>query len=62
VGKNMVLEGTIPAPNGALGRVPVRLTLFNVSKDTVRQFSETSADSGKTWTTNYDLIYVRRAP
>jgi hypothetical protein len=59
---NMVLEGTTPAANGALGRVPTKLTLFHVSKDTVRQFSQTSADSGKTWTTAYDLIYVRRAP
>ena len=59
---NMVFEGTTPAPNGQLGRIPTRLTLFHVSKDTVRQFSQTSADGGKTWTTSYDLTYVRRAP
>lgn len=59
---NMVLEGLTPAPNGQLGRIPTRLTLFHVSRDTVRQFSQTSADSGRTWTTAYDLIYVRRKP
>lgn len=62
VNGNMVLEGTTPNPNGGLGRVPTKLTLFHISKDTVRQFSQSTADSGKTWTTNYDLIYVRRAP
>jgi len=59
---NMVLEGTTPNPNGGLGRVPTRLTLFHISKDSVRQFSESTADSGKTWTVNYDLLYVRRSP
>ena len=59
VGGNMVLTGTTPAANGQLGRVPTKLTLFHVSKDTVRQFAQTSADSGKTWTTSYDLLYVR---
>ena len=62
VNGNMVLEGTTPAPNGQLGRVPTRLTFFHVSADTVRQFSQVSSDSGRTWTTSYDLIYVRRAP
>src|SRR5690348_9417145 len=43
---NMVFQGDTPAPNGRPGRIPTRLTFFKVSKDTVRQFSETSADSG----------------
>jgi outer membrane protein assembly factor BamB len=60
VNGNMVFEGTTPAPGGRLGRIPTRLTLFHVSADTVRQFSQSSADSGKTWTTNYDFIYVRK--
>ncbi len=59
---NMVLEGTTPAPNGALGRIPTRLTLFHVHADTVRQFSQISADSGRTWTVAYDLTYVRKKP
>ena len=58
---NMAFTGTIPAPNRAPGRAPVRLTFFPIAKDTVRQFSELSTDSGKTWRTNYDLTYVRRA-
>jgi len=56
----MVLEGDTPAPNGALGRIPTRLTFFHISADSVRQFSQVSTDSGKTWTTSYDLMYVRR--
>ena len=59
---HMVLEGTTPAPQGALGRIPTRLTLFHLHADTVRQFSQVSNDGGKTWTTSYDLTYVRRKP
>ena len=59
---NMVFEGTTPAPGGQAGRLPTRLTLFHVSADAVRQFSEVSADSGRTWTVAYDLTYVRRKP
>jgi len=57
---NMVFVGDTPAPNGRVGRIPTRLTFFKIGKDTVRQFSETSSDSGKTWQTSYDLTYVRR--
>ena len=59
---NMALEGTTPAANGARGRVPTRLTLFHISHDTVRQFFETSPDSGATWVASSDLLYVRRRP
>jgi hypothetical protein len=57
---NMVFVGDTPAPNGRLGRVPTRLTFFNLGPDSVRQFSETSIDSGRTWQVSYDLMYVRR--
>lgn len=57
---NMLYVGDTPAPNGALGRVPTRLTFFHISADSVRQFSEISNDGGKTWQPNYDLMYVRR--
>jgi hypothetical protein len=57
---NMVYEGDTPVPGGQLGRVPTRLTFFKIARDSVRQFSQTSADGGKTWTTAYDLMYVRR--
>ena len=39
-----------------------KLTFFNVSRDTVRQLFEQSADSGKTWTTTFDGRYVRMKP
>ncbi|HVZ47962.1 MAG TPA: tetratricopeptide repeat protein [Gemmatimonadaceae bacterium] len=61
-GGNMVFTGDTPAPNGARGRIPTRLTFFHISQDSVRQFSETSPDSGKTWQVSYDLMYVRRKP
>src|SRR6185503_17892820 len=60
VNGNMVFTGTTPLPGGKLGRVPTRLTFFNLGRDSVRQFSETSPDSGRTWQTAYDLMYVRR--
>ncbi|HKP87000.1 MAG TPA: tetratricopeptide repeat protein [Blastocatellia bacterium] len=41
-------------------RVMLRLTFFNQGADRVRQFSEQSTDGGKTWTTQYDFIYVRK--
>lgn len=59
---NMAYVGDTPAPNGGLGRVPTRLTFFRLGNDSVRQFSEISNDSGRTWQSNYDLMYVRRAP
>jgi ketosteroid isomerase-like protein len=59
-GKDMVFLGDTPAPGGRRGRVPTRLSFFNLGPDSVRQFSETSADSGKTWQVSYDLMYVRR--
>jgi tetratricopeptide (TPR) repeat protein len=57
---NMVFEGDTPAPNGRPGRIPTRLTFFKLGRDSVRQYSEISTDSGRTWQTNYDLTYVRR--
>jgi len=36
-----------------------RFIFFNEGPDKVRQFNETSADEGKTWTTAYDLTYIR---
>lgn len=60
VAGNMVFEGDTPAPNGQPRRIPTRLTFFKLADDTVRQYSEISTDSGRTWQTNYDLTYVRR--
>jgi tetratricopeptide (TPR) repeat protein len=60
VNGNMTYVGDTPAPNGQRGRLPTRLTFFHLSRDSVRQFSQVSSDSGRTWTTAYDLLYVRR--
>ena len=57
---NMVFLGDTPMPNGQRGRVPTRLTFFRMGKDSVRQYSEISTDSGRTWRQAYDLLYVRR--
>jgi hypothetical protein len=59
-GRNLVYYGDLPAPPGQTARVHTRLTFFNISADSVRQFAETSADGGKTWSVSYDLMYVRR--
>jgi hypothetical protein len=42
-------------------RTIIRLTFTPIDKDTVRQHSEMSEDGGKTWKTEYDFYYHRRA-
>ncbi len=37
-----------------------RMTLFNLGPDRVRQLGEVSADEGKTWNVQYDLLYLRK--
>lgn len=37
-----------------------RFIFYNQGPNQVRQFSETSNDEGKTWTTNYDFTYIRK--
>jgi hypothetical protein len=37
-----------------------RLSFFKINNNQVRQFGETSADQGKTWTAEYDLMYYRK--
>jgi hypothetical protein len=60
VNGNMVFEGEMPAGGSSNGRVRTRLTFFPRPDGTVRQFSEVTPDSGKTWRVNYDLIYTKR--
>jgi uncharacterized phage-like protein YoqJ len=48
----------VPQPDGKT--LKRHLQFFNLSPDTVRQFSQNSADRGKTWTVDYDFIYRRR--
>jgi hypothetical protein len=52
----MVYHSDQPQPDGS--RYERRLTFTPLSGPRVRQFSQGSADGGKTWTTEYDLIYV----
>jgi hypothetical protein len=58
---NMYYEGETPDPNTpTTKRLRTRQTFFRIAADTVRQFSESTRDDGKTWFVNYDLIYTRR--
>ena len=55
VGRDMVLKGDTPAPNGALGRIPTRPPFLHIRADSVRPFSPASAESGKTGPPSDDL-------
>jgi hypothetical protein len=56
---NMAYTGEVPGGPGQPARVATRLTFFRLGPDRVRQCSESSVD-GRTWSTNYDLLYTRR--
>lgn len=58
---NLLFLGEIPGGPGQPARVPTRLSFFRLGDDRVRQLSEQTLD-GKIWTTQYDLVYVRRRP
>ncbi len=49
-------ETTDPQGHKLIGR----FVFYNEGPDQVRQFNETSADDGKTWTTSYDFTYIRK--
>jgi hypothetical protein len=51
-----IFERTNVQGNKIIGR----FIFYNEGPDQVRQFNETSADGGKTWTTTYDFTYVRK--
>jgi hypothetical protein len=38
----------------------VRMTFFNQGPSQVRQLGEISTDDGRTWSTTYDLTYLRK--
>jgi len=56
-GKSLVFFWKPPAATQTI----IRLTFTPIDKDTVRQHSELSADGGKTWKTEYDFYYHRKA-
>jgi tetratricopeptide (TPR) repeat protein len=41
-------------------RIIGRFIFYNQGPNQVRQFNETSADNGKTWTTSYDFTYIKK--
>lgn len=57
--KDSVMQFTFEA-NTPQGKQTGRFRFFNQGPNQVRQLSETSADGGKTWNTNYDLTYKRK--
>jgi tetratricopeptide (TPR) repeat protein len=48
----------MPGPNG--GTLMRHLTFTPLEGGKVRQLSEGSTDGGKTWTTEYDFVYVKK--
>jgi tetratricopeptide (TPR) repeat protein len=50
----------MPQPDGS--KLKRHLQFFNLGPDKVRQFSQGSTDSGKTWKVEYDFTYNRRKP
>jgi hypothetical protein len=36
------------------------MTFTPIARDTVRQLIEVSTDSGRTWTSGFDALYIRR--
>jgi tetratricopeptide (TPR) repeat protein len=52
---------TDDVPQASGGKLLRHLQFFNLGPDKVRQFSQGSSDGGKTWQTEYDLIYTRVA-
>jgi hypothetical protein len=50
---------TDDVPQSTGGTLLRHLQFFNLGPDKVRQFSQGSPDGGKTWNTEYDLIYTR---
>ena len=41
-------------------KITGRFIFYNEGPNQVRQFNETSANGGKTWTTSYDFTYIRK--
>ena len=58
--KNNIMDyWTDDVPQSSGGTLLRHLQFFNLDPDKVRQFSQGSNDGGKTWHTEYDLIYTR---
>lgn len=57
-GKNMVFHAEAPQPDGKMGER--KLVFYNLGPEKLRQVSQITTDGGTTWSTEYDLTYVRR--
>jgi hypothetical protein len=57
---NMIFHGETPGGPGQPARMPTKMTFIRLGADTLRQFSEISLDGGKTWSSAYDFVYMRR--
>jgi len=58
---NVMDYWTDDVPQTTGGTLLRHLQFFNLGPDKVRQWSQGSSDGGKTWHTEYDLIYTRIA-
>jgi hypothetical protein len=58
---NVMDYWTDDVPQSGGGTLLRHLQFFNIGPEKVRQFSQESSDGGKTWQTEYDLIYTRVA-
>ncbi|MEP6710776.1 MAG: tetratricopeptide repeat protein [Ferruginibacter sp.] len=57
--KDSAMRFTFESADAQGNKINGRFIFYNEGPNQVRQFNETSADSGKTWSTSYDLTYVR---
>ena len=57
--KNAAMRFTFETTGPQNQKLIGRFIFYNQADGTVKQFNETSADNGKTWTTSYDFTYVR---
>jgi tetratricopeptide (TPR) repeat protein len=58
--KDSVMQFESETHDTAGRKIIGRFRFFNLASDRVRQFKESSPDNGNTWTTDYDLTYIRR--
>lgn len=54
----LVYEADSSNPDGT--KVHRKMTFVKLTNDRVRQFSVQTADGGKTWTPEYDLLYIKK--
>ena len=58
--KDSAMHFDFESRNAQGNKITGRFIFYNQGPNQVRQFSESSTDGGKTWTTNYDFTYIRK--